>query len=258
MTYENVLLQLDIIPLINADKEVTLQIRQTNNSLGGNVTISGNQVPNIDTQEINTEVTVKNNSTVVIGGLIRDTTEHSGAGLPWLSDIPVLGYLFGATDKAKKREELIIMIQPTVVADDVDQVTVDNREEAHTLLGPDVINAAAGVVPSMKDTMPWSPNARTPPRKSRKPRPARRSRPVEPSRPRRPATARNPARQRRRLTAPRSSPPRRTSPRRSWSRLGRGRKRQADLLATRIDRTYGTYGTYRTHRSKIGHAIAVL
>jgi len=159
VAYENVLLQLDIIPLINADKEVTLQIRQTNNSLGANVDISGNEVPNIDTQEINTEVTVKNNSTVVIGGLIRDTTEHSGSGIPWLSDIPVLGYLFGATDKAKKREELIIMIQPTVVAGDTDQITVDNREEGHTLLGPDVINAAAGVVPSMRDTMPWAPNA---------------------------------------------------------------------------------------------------
>jgi general secretion pathway protein D len=159
VAYENVLLQLDIIPLINADKEVTLQIRQTNNSLGANVDISGNEVPNIDTQEINTEVTVKNNSTVVIGGLIRDTTEHTGSGIPYLSDIPVLGYLFGATDKAKKREELIIMIQPTVVATDSDQLTVDNREESHTLLAPDVINTAAGVVPSMKDTMPWSPNA---------------------------------------------------------------------------------------------------
>ena len=159
VAYENVLLQLDIIPLINANKEVTLQIRQTNNSLGANVDISGNEVPNIDTQEINTEVTIKNNSTVVIGGLIRDTTEHSGAGIPFLSDIPVLGYLFGATDKAKKREELIIMIQPTVVATDSDQLTVDNREEGHTLLAPDVINTANGVVPSMKDTLPWAPNA---------------------------------------------------------------------------------------------------
>ena len=159
VAYENVLLQLDIIPLINANKEVTLQIRQTNDSLGANVDISGNEVPNIDTQEINTEVTVKNNSTVVIGGLIRDTTEHDGAGLPWLSDIPVLGYLFGAVDKAKKREELIIMIQPSVVANDADQITVDNREEGHTLLGPDVINAANGVVPSMNDNLPWSPNS---------------------------------------------------------------------------------------------------
>jgi general secretion pathway protein D len=159
VAYENVLLQLDIIPLINANKEVTLQIRQTNNSLGANVTIGGNEVPNIETQEINTEVTIKNNSTVVIGGLIRDTTEHSGSGIPFLSDIPVLGYLFGATDKAKKREELIIMIQPTVVATDSDQLTVDNREEGHTLLAPDVINTANGVVPTMKDPLPWAPNA---------------------------------------------------------------------------------------------------
>jgi Bacterial type II and III secretion system protein len=78
--------------------------------------------------------------------------------VPWLSDIPVLGYLFGAVDKAKKREELIIMIQPTVVANDADQLTVDNREESHTLLQPDVINAANGVVPSMSNNVPWSPN----------------------------------------------------------------------------------------------------
>ena len=67
--YEQVLLQLDIIPLINADKQVTLKIRQTNNSLGASQVISGNSVPTIDTQEINTEVTVPNKSTVVIGGL---------------------------------------------------------------------------------------------------------------------------------------------------------------------------------------------
>ncbi len=162
VAYENVLLQLDIIPLINADHEVTLQIRQTNDSLGATVNIGGNEVPNIDTQEINTEITVKNNSTVVIGGLIRDTTEHDGGGVPYLSDIPVLGYLFGAVDKAKKREELIIMIQPSVVATDVDQLTVDNREEGHTLLGPDVINAANGVVPSMNNNLPWSPNGHDP------------------------------------------------------------------------------------------------
>ena len=162
VAYENVLLQLDIIPLINADHEVTLQIRQTNDSLGADVNIGGNEVPNIDTQEINTEITVKNNSTVVIGGLIRDTTEHDGGGVPYLSDIPVLGYLFGAVDKAKKREELIIMIQPSVVANDADQITVDNRQESETILRPEVINAANSVVPSLSNNLPWSPNGADP------------------------------------------------------------------------------------------------
>jgi type II secretion system protein D len=162
VAYEDVLLQLDIIPLINASHEVTLQIRQTNNSLGNSVNISGNSVPSILTQEINTEITVPNQSTVVIGGLIRDTTERSAGGLPWLSDIPVLGYLFGAVDKAKKREELIIMIQPTVVANDADQIAVDEREKGRTILGREASDEANGTMPEEKNKLPWAPGSPEP------------------------------------------------------------------------------------------------
>jgi type II secretion system protein D len=149
IAYEDVLLQLDIIPLINAAHEVTLKIRQTNNTLGANVDISGNQVPIINTQEINTEVTVPNKSTVVIGGLITDSTTRTGSGLPFLSDIPVLGYLFGDTTKDKERDELIIMIQPTVVETDADQIAVNEAEKQRTILGQEALQAAAGAPGSM-------------------------------------------------------------------------------------------------------------
>jgi general secretion pathway protein D len=141
--YQQVLLQLDIIPLINADKQVTLKIRQTNNSLGVNTLISGNEIPSINTQEINTEVTVPDKSTIVIGGLISDTNKRTTGGVPWLSDIPVLGYLFKDTVKSKERDELIIMIQPTVVANDADQIAVNEAEKQRTILGKEA-EAAAG------------------------------------------------------------------------------------------------------------------
>jgi general secretion pathway protein D len=142
--YENVLLQLDIIPLINADRQVTLKIRQTNNSLGSENTISGNQVPTILTQEINTEVTVPDKSTVVIGGLISDTVTRDTSGVPFLSDIPGLGYLFKDTKKSKERDELIIMIQPTVIANDADQLAVNEAEKQRTILGREAEGAAGG------------------------------------------------------------------------------------------------------------------
>jgi general secretion pathway protein D len=145
ISYEDVLLQLDIIPLINANHDVTLQIRQTNNSLGGNQTISGNTVPIIDTQEINTEVTVPDKSTVVIGGLVSDTTTRDTSGVPWLSDIPVLGYLFKDTTKSKERDELIIMIQPSVVETAADQIAVNEEEKQRTILGREAVEAATGV-----------------------------------------------------------------------------------------------------------------
>jgi type II secretion system protein D len=141
--YQQVLLQLDIIPLINADKQVTLKIRQTNNTLGANTLISGNEIPSINTQEINTEVTVPDKSTIVIGGLISDTSKRTTGGVPWLSDIPVLGYLFKDTQKSKERDELIIMIQPTVVATDADQIAVNETEKQRTILGKEAEEAAA-------------------------------------------------------------------------------------------------------------------
>ena len=80
-TYESVLLELEIVPLINANHEVTLQIRQTNNSEGSSQIISGNSVPTILTQEINTNVTVPDKSTIVIGGLISDNETRKTSGV---------------------------------------------------------------------------------------------------------------------------------------------------------------------------------
>ncbi len=145
ISYENVLLDLEIIPLINANHEVTLKIRQTNNSLGANINISGNEVPTINTQEINTEVTVPNKATVVIGGLIKDNTTRDSSGVPWLSDIPVLKYLFSDTTKTKERDELIIMIEPSVIETDADQIAVNEAEKQRTILGREAVEAATGV-----------------------------------------------------------------------------------------------------------------
>jgi type II secretion system protein D len=141
--YQQVLLELDIIPLINADKKVTLKIRQKNNTLGANTLISGNEIPTINTQEINTEITVPDRSTIVIGGLISDTNTRNTSGVPFLSDIPVLGYLFKDTTKSKNRSELIIMIQPTVVETDADQMEVNEIEKQRTILGKEAEATAA-------------------------------------------------------------------------------------------------------------------
>lgn len=147
ISYENVLLQLSIIPVINANHQVTLRIRQSNDSVGGNQSISGNSIPIIDTQKIDTEVTVPDRSTIVIGGLISDTTQRDVSGLPFLSDIPLLGYFFSDTKKSKSRSELIIMISPTVIETDADQVMANEAEKARTILGREAEDANAVPAP---------------------------------------------------------------------------------------------------------------
>jgi general secretion pathway protein D len=146
-TYENVQLQLSIIPVINANHQVTLRIRQSNDSIGGSQTISGNSIPIINTQNIDTEVTVPDKSTIVIGGLISDTTERDTSGLPWLSDIPGIGYFFKDTKKSKTRSELIIMISPSVVETEADQVVVNEAEKRRTILGREAESSMTATAP---------------------------------------------------------------------------------------------------------------
>ncbi|PYJ28640.1 MAG: hypothetical protein DME90_07190 [Verrucomicrobia bacterium] len=72
--YKKVVLQLEVVPLINSEKEVSLDILQKLDSLvpGGDVVISGNSVPTIDTKYIRTTVSAPNGSTIILGGLIEE------------------------------------------------------------------------------------------------------------------------------------------------------------------------------------------
>ncbi len=115
--YQDIVLSLNIIPLINSDDELTLQISQQNSEQSGTTSISGNDYPTLTKQELNTTVICKNNGTVLLGGLIREEKVVSHAGLPFLSKIPVLRLLSGSRSKNNRQRELVIMIQPTIVND---------------------------------------------------------------------------------------------------------------------------------------------
>ncbi|HYF36961.1 MAG TPA: hypothetical protein VD994_16810, partial [Prosthecobacter sp.] len=107
---------LQILPLINSEDELTLQISQENNEASeSRTTISGNQYPELSQQTLNTTVLVKNRSTVLLGGLIRESKNKSKSGLPFVSRIPVLGALVGSQGATTTRRELLVFIQPRIV-----------------------------------------------------------------------------------------------------------------------------------------------
>jgi type II secretion system protein D len=113
--YEEVLLEISVVPLINSEDEVTLQIEQHNDDVGDKTLIGGNLVPNITTQTLNTTVVVPNRSSVLLGGLITERDRKSESGLPILSRIPLARLAFGSTKTEKDRSELLIFLQPTIV-----------------------------------------------------------------------------------------------------------------------------------------------
>ena len=114
--YRDVVLKLEVIPLVNSEKEITLQIALVSDSVGKSTEIEGlGNIPEINTRELLTTVTVPNNQTIVLGGLISTNDTESVSGIPLLSDIPGLGRLFSTKTKGIDRDELMIFIQPSIV-----------------------------------------------------------------------------------------------------------------------------------------------
>lgn len=136
IAYQDVVLKLEVIPLINANNEVNLKIAQVDDTLAGTVTISNSPVPSISTQKIVTTVTVKNGETVVLGGLITETTHNDLTGIPILMHLPWIGGAFRDTKKSKERDELIIFIQPNVVESNEEIVSASEGEKNHAVIGP--------------------------------------------------------------------------------------------------------------------------
>ncbi|HEY1083399.1 MAG TPA: secretin N-terminal domain-containing protein [Prosthecobacter sp.] len=113
--YQDVALSLNIVPLINSDDELTLQISQENSEATDNTEIAGNEYPVLSKQLLNTVVMCKNQSTVLLGGLIREGKSKDRTGVPILSEIPVLNFLTGSRGKDDARRELLIFIEPRIV-----------------------------------------------------------------------------------------------------------------------------------------------
>jgi len=142
--YKKVVLQLEVVPLINSEKEVSLDILQKIDSINptGNKLISGNEVPTIDTRYIRTNVSAGNGSTIILGGLIEDTKQKNYQGIPYLSRIPLIGAAFRGTATSKERRELIILMCPQVTLTKLDQYRLRQRwENTNTHFGPELDQA---------------------------------------------------------------------------------------------------------------------
>jgi general secretion pathway protein D len=156
--YQDVVLKLEVIPLINSDREVNLVIAQTNDSIIGREPISGNEVPIISTQEITTSVRVPNGNTIVLGGLITEDKELGREGMPYISDIPVLGTLLGGrTQRKNLKRELIVMIQPVVVDSNEDENKASAYEADRSPLGRDGMEMTAPLAEQAHPPAVWKP-----------------------------------------------------------------------------------------------------
>ena len=101
-------LSLVVTPTVSFNDYVTMAIQLNDDQ--ANTDFTGKSL-----KTINTKLIIKSGDTIVIGGIYTENKTQNEAGIPWLRQIPGLGYLFSATTDNKGRTELLIFLTPTVV-----------------------------------------------------------------------------------------------------------------------------------------------
>lgn len=104
-----------IKPHVNEKRQVSLDIQLEVTDVLASSTVNG--TPSFSKRAVQTSVLVEDQQSILIGGIIGTTNQDDRTGLPWLSRVPVLGWLFGQTTKNTDRTELFIMLTPHVIAD---------------------------------------------------------------------------------------------------------------------------------------------
>ena len=109
-------LKLKVTPLITPDNRVILDLDVSDDAVGQQVTsATGGSVPSINTHQITTQVLVNDGQTVVLGGILETTKSKAANKVPFLADIPILGYLFRSTTDINNKTELLIFITPKIL-----------------------------------------------------------------------------------------------------------------------------------------------
>ncbi|MBY0248477.1 MAG: type IV pilus secretin PilQ [Nitrospiraceae bacterium] len=117
-TFVDANLELNVTPQITSRdpkedaKRILLKVRATRNAVGARSNPAG---PSIDRREANTQVLVRDGETMVIGGVFVDTQNNNVQGVPYMSRIPVLGWLFKNKSESVSKQELLIFLTPSIV-----------------------------------------------------------------------------------------------------------------------------------------------
>jgi type IV pilus assembly protein PilQ len=115
ITFKEAVLKLEVKPKITPEGTISMEIKATNDfadyarapALGGN--------PPINKSEVDSKIIVQDSDTIVIGGVLRTEEQTGESGVPWLSKIPILGWLFKTETINKSRRQLMVFITPKII-----------------------------------------------------------------------------------------------------------------------------------------------
>ena len=126
LKWAKAVLKLEVTPHITMDRRIAMNIVAKKDAPDWSRTVQG--APAINKKETGTELLVNDGDTVVIGGIIIKEESLSKQRVPWLSSIPVLGWLFRSEIKKEEERELLIFVTPTIVKLEETRLTVKVQE----------------------------------------------------------------------------------------------------------------------------------
>jgi len=135
VNYINTGVILNVQPRINPGGLVYMNISQEVSQADPSKAAANNGNPSIQQRKLATQVAVQSGQTVLLGGLIQQAEGTTDTGIPGLNRVPVLGRLFGSTNRSRNRTELIVLITPRVIrgGEDAKQITDDYQSKFESL-----------------------------------------------------------------------------------------------------------------------------
>lgn len=117
--YRSTGVQLSVTPRVTPGGLVQMEVEQEVSTVA-QTDSSALDSPTFQTRKITSNVAVRSNQAVVLGGLIEDEREETNQGVPGLYYLPIIGPLFGERSRKADRTELVVVLTPRVIASDTD------------------------------------------------------------------------------------------------------------------------------------------
>jgi type IV pilus assembly protein PilQ len=113
VAFKPAVLQLEVTPRITPDDRIIMDLEVKKDSVGQ--VFSG--IPSVDTKKVSTQVLVDNGDTIVLGGIFEQETRTTVEKVPFIGELPVVGYLFRRTSRVDNKTELLIFVTPKIIKD---------------------------------------------------------------------------------------------------------------------------------------------
>lgn len=119
VSFKKAVLSLKVKPQITPDNHIIMDLTVNKDSRGDLVVLAGSTVPAINTKQVSTQVLVDNGETIVLGGVYEQTTSKDSQRVPFLGDLPYVGFLFRQELNINNKNELLIFVTPKILEDNL-------------------------------------------------------------------------------------------------------------------------------------------